>query len=245
MALKLGMDPNLLRFLPGHQTATKGPGLVQQGYTVVEVIQDQPSGSAQQQTGSSQPMLLQSGTVQQPIIIDSGVVQQQQLLTSSQGLTQHSQSQFQVQDLTQQSLSQFQELPREFVTVPRSRTTIGAIPESERDYSKYVYCNRCPHKYTSHSELLRHQRNSCLKPRKEYICPICLQDYFQKVSIREHYYQEHLKKHLYKCKKCGKGFYFKSKRSIHKSSCPNKEEPDTFTDTVRDPELENVRFLAV
>ena len=75
---------------------------------------------------------------------------------------------------------------------------------------------------------------------KEYICPKCLQDYYNKVTLREHYYQEHLKQHLYKCKKCGKGFHFKSKRSYHKSSCPNKEEPDKFDDIVRDPELEKL-----
>ena len=146
MALRLGMDPNLLRFLPEEKTMTKDPELAQKSYTVVEVIQDEALGTIQQiqKPASVQPIVIQSGSMQQLLVIDSGLVQQQQILTTpSQGLSQQSQSQF------QQSQSQFQELPREYITAPRSRTTIGSIPESERDYSKYVYCNRCPHKYKS------------------------------------------------------------------------------------------------
>ena len=95
MALRLGMDPNLLRFLPGENTVTKDPDLAQKSYTVVEVIQDEASGTIQQiqKPASVQPIVIQPGSMQQPLVIDSGLVQQQQLLTTtSQGLSQQSQS---------------------------------------------------------------------------------------------------------------------------------------------------------
>ena len=251
MAVRLGMDPNLLKYM---EPKTQVPALTEQGFTVVQVIQDETSKSVQQpqQIVMQQPQHPQQIVIQQPQQIVDLTKQPQQIITQQpqQIVTQQPQQilmqtqptsvQPVVIESGQQLVSPYKELPREYVLAPRSRTTIGAVPENERDYTKYVYCNRCPHKYTTRSELLRHQQNACLKPQKQYICPTCLQDYFNKITLREHYYQEHLKQFLYRCKKCGKGFYFKSKRSIHKSSCPNKEDPDKFVDIVRDEQYEKL-----
>ena len=125
-------------------------------------------------------------------------------------------------------------------SAPRSRTTVGPVPENLQDKTKYKYCNRCPHKYTTRTELLRHQRESCLKAKREYYCPECLKSYYSKTSLREHYYQTHLKKALYRCLKCGKEFANKSRKSDHKKSCPQKEQEDKFPDVKKDPNFEQL-----
>ena len=58
--------------------------------------------------------------------------------------------------------------------------------------------------------------------------------------MREHYYQAHLKKPLYRCLKCGKEFANKSRKSDHKKSCPLKEQEDKFPDVPKDPNLEQL-----
>ena len=58
--------------------------------------------------------------------------------------------------------------------------------------------------------------------------------------MREHYYQTHLKKALYRCLKCGKEFANKSRKSDHKKSCPQKEQEDKFPDVKKDPNFEQL-----
>ena len=47
-------------------------------------------------------------------------------------------------------------------------------------------------------------------------------------SVREHYYHEHTDIVLWHCKKCNKGFHYKSNRSKHRHACPNKNRPDKY-----------------
>ena len=47
-------------------------------------------------------------------------------------------------------------------------------------------------------------------------------------GVWEHYYQEHKKEHLYFCTLCGKGFFHKSKKSLHKRVSPNKDREEKF-----------------
>ena len=79
----------------------------------------------------------------------------------------------------------------------------------------------------------------CHKTAFDFICDACQKGYLTQVGVCEHYYHKHLNKHLYFCKKCNKGFHFKSKRSNHKKACPKEDEEDKFLGELElDPELE-------
>ena len=67
-----------------------------------------------------------------------------------------------------------------------------------------------------------------MKTSFDYVCEECQKEFHTDYSVREHYYQEHKKEHLYFCPKCNKGFFHKSHKSLHKKSCPNKDQDDQF-----------------
>ena len=62
------------------------------------------------------------------------------------------------------------------------------------------------------------------------MCEKCHKGFYSEVSVREHYYKEHLKTFLYFCPKCNLGFHQNSRKSDHKKSgkCPQKDSPDQF-----------------
>ena len=62
----------------------------------------------------------------------------------------------------------------------------------------------------------------------EFFCDECDGSFFLPNTIREHYYKEHVKKYLYRCRKCGKGFHWKSRIPDHNKKCPMKDGPDQF-----------------
>ena len=242
MCIKTGMDPGLLKYLQptlqSQQSTTPAPKIIpqqtitqnipQQSMTQnIEVINVDSEGNEIDrylavQPGqpifqtSINPTQIQSGQPGQPIF-ESPITPTQ--IQTSQG----------VQPIIQ--ITHSQQLPESFLKAPRSRTTIGAIPKEARtDPRKKFYCNRCPHSYTTRAELLRHQREKCLVTKQCYHCPKCLKGFFGKTGVKEHYFQEHLKTPLHRCLKCGKEFYFKAKKSTHKSGCPKKECADTYPD---------------
>ena len=62
----------------------------------------------------------------------------------------------------------------------------------------------------------------------EFFCDQCNASFFWPNTICEHYYKEHIKEYLYHCRKCGKGFPWKSRIPHHKKKCPNKDGPDQY-----------------
>ena len=111
--------------------------------------------------------------------------------------------------------------------------------EGEGETEKRYYCQNCDCHYSKKEDLTKHVKNMCGKTIPEFICEACDKGFHQEVGVREHYYHEHLKKFLYHCTKCNKGFHFKSRKSNHKRVCPNKDEPDKYHGKIDlDPELE-------
>ena len=47
-------------------------------------------------------------------------------------------------------------------------------------------------------------------------------------GVREHYYHQHTDITLWFCQKCGEGFHFKSNKSKHLKSCPERNGPDKY-----------------
>ena len=84
----------------------------------------------------------------------------------------------------------------------------------------------------SETELFDHKAKLPLPKVSERLL---LQDWRQRALL-----QEHLKKPLYRCKKCGKEFYFKAKKSLHKSGCPKKEGDDLFDDFPKDTSYDHL-----
>ena len=95
------------------------------------------------------------------------------------------------------------------------------VPIDSRDPSRF-YCENCACHYKEKSDLNKHVKFNCMKTNFDYICDGCQKGFHTDYGVLEHYYQEHLKQFLYFCRLCNKGFYHKSKKSLHKKSCPNK-----------------------
>ena len=108
------------------------------------------------------------------------------------------------------------------------RSNPGApVPEDARDPVHY-YCENCSCNYAKKPYLTKHTKYMCMKTDFDYICDGCQKGFHTDYGVREHYYQEHKKEHLYFCTLCGKGFFHKSKKSLHKKGCPNKGGEEKF-----------------
>ena len=121
----------------------------------------------------------------------------------------------------------------------QSRTsTKGPVPENQQDPRRH-YCDVCPCNYSRKDLLSHHKKYNCLVSEKQFICDVCNAAFKEKDSLRMHYYRDHLKTFLYFCKKCNKGFMYKSRLSGHKNACPNKEGDEIYPGKAPvDPELE-------
>ena len=112
------------------------------------------------------------------------------------------------------------------------------VPKGRRLDTKY-YCEKCKSEYKRKDLLAAHIKNDCLQPIPQFICEKCNEGYFSERAVREHYYQIHIKKDLYYCKKCNKGFAHLSRKSTHNANCPNQDKPDKYPGRLPiDPELE-------
>ena len=108
------------------------------------------------------------------------------------------------------------------------RTNPGTpVPHDGHDPNRY-YCENCSCNYAKKPDLTKHVKYMCMKTDFDYICDTCQKGFHTDYGVREHYYQEHKKEHLYFCTLCGKGFFHKSKKSLHKKGCPNKGGEEKF-----------------
>ena len=101
------------------------------------------------------------------------------------------------------------------------------IPQDDHD-PKCYYCENCSCNYAKKPDLTKHIKYMCMKTDFDYICDACQKGFHTDYGVWEHYYQEHKKEHLYFCTLCGKGFFHKSKKSLHKKGCPNKGREEKF-----------------
>ena len=112
--------------------------------------------------------------------------------------------------------------------VLNKRLNPGApVPKDNRDPKRF-YCENCSCHYKEKGDLRKHINFMCMKTAFDYVCEACQKEFHTDYGVREHYYQEHKKEHLYFCTKCNKGFFHKSHKSYHKKSCPKKDEEDRF-----------------
>ena len=87
------------------------------------------------------------------------------------------------------------------------------------------WCPKCNNPFTQRNDLKRHLESNCsLIPAAQkvrYMCeePGCTRDFSTKQYRNEHLHQEHLKKYLYVCSGCNKGFYKHVNFYHHKNSC--------------------------
>ena len=201
LLIQTGMNPNLLKYLPENQnlqvpiqTTPQIPQTLQQvtgNQQIPQFFQQIPGNKQSQKVVETVPQSNPETVLHAPQTF-------QQLPEQFQPIAQSIQVIGEQKDVTKQEGEQLVLVQNLGVrSAPRSRTTVGPVPENLQDKTKYKYCNRCPHKYTTRAELLRHQREFCLKPKPEYYCPECLKSYYSKTTLREHYYQAHLKKPLY------------------------------------------------
>ena len=107
------------------------------------------------------------------------------------------------------------------------RASTRPVPEELQDESLH-YCTKCEAKYTTRDELNRHVAKNCQVKEPEFFCDQFDASFFWPNTIREHYYKEHIKKFLYHCRKCGKGFHWKSRIPRHHKKCPMKDGPDKY-----------------
>ena len=108
------------------------------------------------------------------------------------------------------------------------RTNPGTpVPHDGRKPNHY-YCENCSCNYVKKPDLTKHVKYMCMKTDFDYICDTCQKGFYTDYGVCEHYYQEHKKEHLYFCTLCGKGFFHKSKKSLHKKGCPNKGREEKF-----------------
>ena len=101
------------------------------------------------------------------------------------------------------------------------------VAKTNRDPTRH-YCKNCACHYKEKSDLNKHVKYNCMNTNYDYICNACQKQFHTDYSVREHYYQEHKKEHLYFCRRCGKGFFHKSYKSNHKKICPKKGQEEKF-----------------
>ena len=119
----------------------------------------------------------------------------------------------------------------------RTSTKGPKHPDLREDHR--FYCENCPCNYSRKALLDKHVMFNCLKLNKDFVCDECGKKYFDERTVREHYYYQHKKVHLYHCMFCNEGFYFCNKITKHKPACPNQGGPKLYKAMIDlDPVLE-------
>ena len=72
------------------------------------------------------------------------------------------------------------------------------VAMTNRDPTRH-YCENCACHYKEKSDLNKHIKYNCMNTNYDYICDACQKQFHMDYGVREHYYQEHKKEHLYFC----------------------------------------------
>ena len=205
-------------------------------------VPDQPTGIPSTSSQSSNPFRLENVIRPEhlqylPKYAAAGV--KKEPATTSEEIT--SQPQVEVINLPPQEASNIVFVPRKVkdktalvLMPPTQKRTLNKrsnpgmpVPKDNRDPKRF-YCENCACHYKEKGDLRKHINFMCMKTSFDYVCEACQKEFHTDYGVREHYYQEHKKEHLYFCTKCNKGFFHKSHKSYHKKSCPKKDEEDRF-----------------
>ena len=158
LLIQTGMNPNLLKYLPGNQnlqvpiqTTPQIPQTLQQvtgNQQIPQFFQQIPGNQQSQKVVETVPQSNPQTVLHAPQTF-------QQLPEQFQPIAQSIQVIGEQKDVTKQEGEQLVLVQNLGVrSAPRSRTTVGPVPENLQDKTKYKYCNCCPHKYTTRAELL-------------------------------------------------------------------------------------------
>ena len=140
LLIQTGMNPNLLKYLPGNQNLQ----------VPIQTTPQIPQ-TLQQVIGNKQSQKVFETVVQSnPETVLHAPQTFQQLPEQFQPIAQSIQVIGEQKDVTKQEGEQLVLVQNLGVrSAPRSRKTVGPIPENLQDKTKYKYCNHCPHKYTT------------------------------------------------------------------------------------------------
>ncbi|MCG8623465.1 MAG: hypothetical protein MJE68_15915, partial [Proteobacteria bacterium] len=91
--------------------------------------------------------------------------------------------------------------------------------------SHKYFCSKCQRPFTQKESLKRHELENCptldKKQKLRHKCADCPEHkgFSSKQYLTEHIYEVHLKKFLYHCNGCGKGYFKHCNLAFHKKSC--------------------------
>ena len=107
----------------------------------------------------------------------------------------------------------------------RTRPVTGVLQDSTRKY-----CDSCKASFSQSDVLAIHKKYDCGKTIIQFVCEKCHKGFYSEVSVREHYYKEHLKTFLYFARNAILGFIKTAgSRIIRKvEKCPQKDSPNQF-----------------
>ena len=197
-------DGSSLRLLPPLPT----PIVVSEGTTI-------PTGSSSIPAFPSLPAV----TSQPETFVAESSVQSSQ----SQGATAFPEEEL----LTTESVAVSSDSQPLIITVTAEMAIKSITKIDERFICPFVSCRKS---YAHKLDCNKHVKDH-FKAKETFKCDVCNAEMSSAKSLLEHTHGVHIKgDYLYKCEKCGAGFYYNSHFSVHKRSCTVQQISENQTE---------------